>query len=89
MNTSARLPRIRTARAVENFKLVIAFENGEQRLFDVLPLMTKGVFQSLNNRLTFERVVAHPSFVEWPGEIDLSADTLYLKSAPISPLQPN
>jgi hypothetical protein len=83
MNTTTRLPRIQSVRTLPDFQLVVAFDNGEHRLFDVYPYMDRGVFQALKNLAVFERIATHPSFVEWPGEIDLSADTLYLKGQPI------
>jgi hypothetical protein len=57
---------------------------GEERVFDTKPYLDKGVFKRLRERNTFfgARVVADS--VEWPGEIDLCYDTLYLESQKIN-----
>ena len=60
--------------------LHLTFDNGEERLFDVAPYLDRGVFRQLRDgRFAAARVVS--GSVEWPGEIDLSYDTLYLRSA--------
>lgn len=75
-------PYISTVLPLENHELLLTFTNGEQRVFDTKPYLDKGVFKRLRERNTFmgARVVA--GSVEWPGEIDLSYDTLYLESHP-------
>ena len=72
-------PQVKQVRPLENFQLKLTFENGEQRVFDARPYLEKGVFVRLRDRAA--RVVA--GSVEWPGELDLSYDTLYLASRPI------
>jgi len=65
------------------FKLRLAFDNGEIRVFDLTPYLDTGVFRRLKDgRFSAARVVS--GSVEWPGEIDLSYDTLYLGSVPAS-----
>ena len=76
-------PYVKQVRPLEDYELELIFENGEQRIFDVKPYLKRGVFVRLQNRATFlqaVRVVA--GSVEWPGELDLSYDTLYLESQP-------
>jgi Protein of unknown function (DUF2442) len=72
-------PRISSVRPLIDYRLHIDFANGESRLFDCKPYLDKGVFQKLKNPITFSQVAAHKHFIEWPNEIDLSADTLYLR----------
>lgn len=73
-------PYIAAVQPTENYELLLTFANGEHRIFDAKPYLDKGVFKRLRERATFmgARVVA--GSVEWPGEIDLSYDTLYLES---------
>ena len=77
-------PQVKQVRPLEDFQLKLTFENGEQRVFDARPYLEKGVFVRLQDRDAFRasRVVA--GSVEWPGELDLSYDTLYLASRPIA-----
>lgn len=76
-------PYIATAQPLENHVLLLTFTNGEQRIFDTKPYLDKGVFKRLRERSTFFGVRVVAGSVEWPGEIDLSYDTLYLGSDPV------
>ena len=78
-------PWVRRVRPLEEYRLEVTFENGEQRLFDVKPYLQKGVFVRLQNRATFRAARVVAGSVEWPGELDLSYDTLYLESRPREP----
>ena len=63
-----------------NHRLLLEFDNGETRLFDLTPLLDKGVFGALRDSPEFAQARVVDGSVEWPGEIDLSYDTLYLRS---------
>jgi hypothetical protein len=67
--------------------LVIGFDNGEKRVFDVTPLLTLGRFQSLTSPEVFRTV--HVSFdtVEWENGLDLDPEYLYQRSTPLEPDQ--
>ena len=73
-------PYIANVLPLENYELLLTFTNGEQRVFDTKPYLDKGVFKRLRDRNTFYGVRVVAGSVEWPGEIDLSYDTLYLES---------
>ena len=75
-------PYVKQVRPLEGYQLELIFENGEQRIFDVKPYLQRGVFVRLQNRATFQAVRVVAGSVEWPGELDLSYDTLYLESQP-------
>ena len=67
---------------LEHFRLEVLFENGERRIFDANPYLERGIFVRLRNRATFRAARVVAGSVEWPGELDLSYDTLYLESTP-------
>ena len=73
-------PYVKLVHPLNDYRLEVIFENGERRMFDVKPYLQRGAFVRLQNRTIFQlaRVVA--GSVEWPGELDLSYDTLYLES---------
>ena len=77
-------PYVSQVHPLDDHRLEVTFENGERRIFDVKPYLQHGVFVRLQNRAAFQdaRVVA--GSVQWPGEVDLSYDTLYLESRPIA-----
>lgn len=64
-------------------RLLLEFENGEKRLFDLTPYLDKGVFRPLRDSPNFALARVVDGSIEWPGEIDLSYDTLYLRSVKV------
>ncbi len=78
-------PYVKAVKALDNYRLALTFENGEQRIFDVKPYLQRGVFTKLENLARFRAVRVVAGSVEWPGELDLSYDTLYLESQPEAP----
>ena len=72
------------ARPLDGYRLEVAFENGERRIFDVTPYLQRGVLVHLQNRATFQAARVVAGSVEWPGGLDLSYDTVYLESLPIT-----
>lgn len=73
-------PYVKAASALPDYRLRLTFENGEERIFDLTPYLERGVFVRLKNPSLFKLVKVVAGSVEWPGEIDLSYDTLYLGS---------
>ncbi len=73
-------PYVTTVSSLPEYRLLLGFENGEERIFDLTPYLDKGVFVSLKSPALFKRAQVVAGSVEWPGEIDLSYDTLYLGS---------
>jgi hypothetical protein len=67
--------------------LLLTFENGEKRVFDLKPYLEKPVFKSLRNASLFKTARVVSGSVEWQGEVDLSYDTLYVESKPLKEMQ--
>ncbi len=65
-----------------NYQLLLEFENGEKRLFDMMAIIEKRPFNRLKNSLFMAARVEHGTVV-WPGNIDIAPDTLYDKSVPV------
>ncbi|MCI0554434.1 MAG: DUF2442 domain-containing protein [Anaerolineae bacterium] len=78
-------PYVKSVQPQENYCLLLTFENGEKRIFDLKPYLDKGVFMRLQNEALFKTARVVSGSVEWYGEIDLSYDTLYLSSIPVKP----
>jgi hypothetical protein len=76
-------PYVKSVQPQEEHCLLLTFENGEKRIFDVKPYLNKGVFSRLQNAALFKTVRVISGSIEWQGEIDLSYDTLYLGSRPV------
>lgn len=75
-------PYVKDLTTLPNYRLLLSFENGETRIFDAAPCLEKGVFQRIRHPGLFGLAKVVAGSVEWPGEIDLSYDTLYLESQP-------
>lgn len=75
---------IKEVRPIENYQLLLTFENGEKRQFDMKPYLDYGIFQELKDLKIFNTV--KPSFdsVEWANEADFDPEILYQKSIIIS-----
>lgn len=73
-------PRVQVAEPLPDHRLKLTFDTGEVRIFDVSPYLDKGVFRALQCESLFNQVEVVAGSVEWPGEIDLSHDTLFLRS---------
>ncbi|MDD2685089.1 MAG: DUF2442 domain-containing protein [Gallionella sp.] len=70
--------------ASADHKLLLQFENGEKRIFDMTPYMKKKPFSHLENSPLFTRAFVDYGTVVWPGNIDISPETLYDRSVSIS-----
>lgn len=77
-------PYVKSVRALDDYELEVLFENGERRRFDVKPYLGLGVFTRLKNRGLFSAVRAVAGSIEWPGGLDLSYDTLYIRGKAVS-----
>ena len=64
-------------------RLLLNFENGETKLFDLTPWLDLGVFRALRDSDDFALAQVVDGSVEWPGEVDLSCDTLYVRSVAV------
>ena len=50
---------------LNDYKLLLTFENGEKRIFDVSPYLDKGIFQELKNEEKFRTVRVSFDSIEW------------------------
>ena len=73
-------PKVSEVKALANYRLRLCFDNGEIKIFDVTPYLSKGIFQALRAVDYFEQVNPFFGGVQWPQEQDFSPDTLYLES---------
>lgn len=67
--------------AVEpDYVLLIEFENGEKRIFDMSPYMDKQPFVQLKGSPLFAMASVDYGTVVWPGNIDIAPEALYDRS---------
>ena len=77
-------PYVEAVRPLDDYELEVTFENGERKRFDVKPYLSRGIFVRLQNRAVFQSVRVVAGSIEWPGGLDLSYDTLYVRGQAIS-----
>jgi hypothetical protein len=63
--------------------LLLVFENGEKRIFDMKPLFGKKPFVKLKGSDVFFKAKVENGTVVWPNNIDIAPETLFDKSVPI------
>jgi hypothetical protein len=72
--------KIVKARPLDGYKVWLKFENGTAGEVDLSHLAGKGVFAIWNNIENFKKVsIENGRNLTWAEEIDLDADSLYLK----------
>lgn len=62
---------------LENYKLLIKFDNGEKKLFDVKPYISGSWYGELKNENYFKAVMVDGFTVVWPNGQDICPDDLY------------
>ena len=82
----------------DNFTLTISFDNGEKRILDMAPMLSKGtVFETFADIKNFRRVYIDEnhsiawdinpdidSSIVWNNKVDLCPDSCYIDSIPLS-----
>ncbi|MCH8969569.1 MAG: DUF2442 domain-containing protein [Planctomycetes bacterium] len=73
------MTRIVKAKALDNCRLHLEFEDGVEGTVDLSEMVDRGVFSAWSDPDFFARVTVDPETrtVTWPGGIDLCPDQLY------------
>jgi hypothetical protein len=72
--------KVSECQALDNFRVYLRFDNGVSGEVDLSHLRGKGVFAAWEDPRVFKKVlVTGQGALEWPGEIDLCPDALYLR----------
>ena len=66
-----------------DYHLILTFDNGEVKSFDVTPMMKGEWFSRLKDITYFNQAEADGFTVVWPDGQDLCPDDLYYNSLPI------
>jgi hypothetical protein len=67
----------------DNYLLLLTFENGEKRQFDMKPYLELGIFNELKDLRMFRTVKKSFDSIEWDNEADLDPEVLYQYSVKI------
>ncbi len=67
----------------DNYMLLLTFENGEKRQFDMKPYLDPGIFKELKDLRLFKTVKTSFDSIQWDNEADLDPEILYQNSTRI------
>ena len=73
---------IKNVKPIDDYKLILTFENEEVKLFDMKPYLNKWIFKELKDEALFKGVKVSFDSIEWPNEADIDPETLYEDSIP-------
>jgi hypothetical protein len=74
---------VKEVHPINNYQLILTFENGEKRKFDMNPYLDKGIFRELRDVSVFNTVRLSFDTIEWANEADLDPEILYEHSITI------
>ena len=75
------LPRVASVQTCPDYRLVVTFKNGERKQYDASPLLDVPMYKNLGKVFSSARV--EYGTVVWPGDMDISPDTLYLRGTDV------
>jgi len=76
-------PRVKNVKPQDDYTLRLTFTNGEVKIFDVKPYLSKGIFRELREESSFNSVRPFLGSIQWKGGQDLCPDTLYELGEPV------
>jgi len=74
---------IKNVQPQDNYLLLLTFENGEKRQFDMKPYLNTGIFSELKDLKVFNTVRKSFDSIEWENEADIDPEILYQNSIKI------
>ena len=78
-------PAVKQVEILDNHQLLLTFDNGEKRIFDVEPLFSFGRFRELTSPSLFKTVRVSFDTISWSNGLDLDPEYLYEHSEALSP----
>lgn len=71
----------------KDYKMLVAFDSGEQRIYNAEPLLCKPVFMPLKDISVFQKAYIEYGAVTWKdqdgNEVDICPDKMYMDSKPV------
>lgn len=73
-------PLIKDVKILENYMLLLFFENGEKKVYDMKKNFKYPVFEKLKNINLFSKLKVNGETIEWETGEDINPDDLYFNS---------
>lgn len=69
--------------ALPGYRILVTFEDGKRGVYDMTPLLDRGVFRRLRDEALFRRASVDYGTVVWPGGLDVAPETLWSDCVPV------
>jgi len=76
-------PKIIDVSPLAEYKVLVAFDTGERKIFDVTPYINGDWFGKLKDSEFFKTVRVSGNTIEWAGGQDIAPHELYDYSVPV------
>lgn len=77
-------PDIVETKTLEDYKLYLKFENGEEKIFDMNNLINSTkIYLKLKDKNYFKKVKTRGDTIEWENGEDVAPEMLYHNSIPV------
>ena len=73
-------PKAISVKPLDDYKLLLEFDNGEKRIFDVKPYLEFKAFEEVKKESIFKTVRISGLSIEWSNGADICPDELYNNS---------
>lgn len=81
MSVGLAYPRLEKIHMRDDYTVLLRYVNGEQRLYDMKPLLDEYPFTLLNGSLSaFKQAKIEGSAIAWSDDIDIAPEELYRNS---------
>lgn len=77
------MPRVIGAEYIADYKIKVAFDNGQTRIADCSKWVGGGVFEPLRDKKYFKQFFVDGWTISWPNGADIAPETLYEESEPV------
>ena len=77
-------PELLSVSLKEGYKLLLSYENGENKIFDVTPYINGAWYGELKDLETFKKVRVSNHSVEWEGGQEIAPHELYHNSISVN-----
>jgi len=72
-------PSVKEVVPRDDYSLFVVFDNGENGILDMKPILDFGVFRRIKDYETFRRVRVSFDTIEWDCGVDLDPEFIYAK----------
>lgn len=72
-------PSVKEVTPREDYMLTVKFDNGEEGILDMKPILDFGVFKRIKDSEAFKRVTVAFDTIEWDCGVDLDPEYIYAR----------